>query len=182
MNTFDFDELLRFSQGRRQEEHEDTIRLMVAGAKDVRQSTREEERRGIDYVATLRSGAEVLIDVKSRRAGCSTYWPDGIPDFSLEVWSVVENKVTGWTLSEAKETDLILFVFDESDCETCYLIPFQHLRMAFRRYIGEWVLKYKRAKQSTVDAQGRRWTSSCVFVPAPVVLDAIQEVCVGVLA
>lgn len=98
-----------------------------------------------------------------------------------KVWSVVEQRVTGWTLSEAKQTDLILFVFDRDDCETCYLVPFQHLRMAFRRYIGEWVLKYKRAKQNTRDARGRRWTSSCVFVPAPVVLDALTEVSQGKL-
>lgn len=176
--TFGFEELLKFSQGTRSGSHEETIRSLLPGTCEVRQSTGDEERLGIDYVATLRRGAQVFIDVKSRRAGCSAYWIHGVPDFGLEVWSVKEQKITGWTLCEKKQTDLILFIYEAEDCSDCYLVPFQHLRMAFRKHVKEWSTRYKAANQKTITEDGRRWTSSCVFVPAPVVLSAIADICV----
>jgi hypothetical protein len=69
------------------------------------------------------------------------------------------------------DRDCVLFTFDPGDCANVYLLPFQHLRMAFRRHCSEWSVVYDRKKQSS-----GTWQSECVFVPVPCVLDAVVEV------
>jgi len=149
---------------------------MIDGAIAVRPSTREEERLGVDYVATLRGGAMVLIDEKRRDEGASKYWRHEQPEVALEIWSVVpdgDHKGTaGWTLSESKTTDMVLFTFAPCDSDICYLLPFQHLRMAFRRKFTEWRGMFRVADQST---EGR-YCSRCLFVPIDLVIEGIVEV------
>lgn len=70
--------------------------------------------------------------------------------------------------------DLILYTFDKSDWDIFYLLPFQHLRMAFNRHGREWCEKYLRKKQHSND-----WTSEAVFVPASVVIKAIADEMTG---
>lgn len=172
---FSFAERLAFSKAQRHETTESTIAAMLDGCADVRSSTRDEERLGVDYVATLRGGALVLIDEKRREQGCSAHWKDGQPELALEIWSVVPEKgnkgVAGWTLSESKTTDMVLFTFDDEDCDTFYLLPFQHLRMAFRRNFTEWRDLFRVADQRT----DGRYQSRCIFVPVDLVRDAIYE-------
>jgi hypothetical protein len=76
----------------------------------------------------------------------------------------------GWTLDEAKVTDMILYVFPPEDCTTAFLLPFQSLRMAARRNIEAWMRTHK------VDTQtSNRWQSQAVFVPADEVLTALAS-------
>lgn len=176
---------LEFSRGRRLECDLETIRCMLTGCVDVRIATPAEDRSGVDYVATLRRGADVRIDAKARSKGCRGFWRHG-PDLALEKWSVIPTDSDpdgrcGWTLSESSDVDLILFTFDPSDCKDVYLIPFQPLRLAFRHNLPDWERCYKVKRQRTEES-GRAWQSQCVFVPACVVEDAVRRACRGRLS
>jgi hypothetical protein len=174
IRDFNFHERLDWSKGSRLGSVTETIANMLDGCATVRESTRDEERVGVDYVATLRGGAIVLIDEKRRDEGASKFWRHGQPELALEVWSVVptdsQKGVAGWTLSEQKQTDLVLFTF--ADIPDCYLLPFQPLRVAFRRKFAEWRAIFRTADQCT---EGRYYSRS-IFVPIDLVTDAIVEV------
>ena len=175
-SDFSFDERLAFSKGRRLASPEKTITAMLDGCVSVRTATMTEERVGVDYIATLRGGAQVLIDEKRRDRGCGQHWRHGQPEVALEIWSVVptgqSRGIAGWTCSESKATDLVLFTFDPIDTANCYLLPFQHLRMAFRRKYAEWRQLFRAPYQST----DGRYQSRCLFVPIDLVMAAIDEV------
>jgi hypothetical protein len=150
---------------------------MLDGCVSVEIALTEMDRLGIDYIASLRGGAQVYIDAKARDVGCSQWWK-GEPELALEDWSVVRENgnpgKVGWTLDESKQTNLVLFTFDPEDTQLCYLVSFQLLRVAFRRNYNPWLRQYK---QDTQQSPG--WRSHCVFVPVSVVFDAICDVCCG---
>lgn len=178
MAFYDFCGQLEFSKGQRQTTDLDTIKAMIDGCASVQVADRNLDRQGIDYIATLRGGAEIFIDAKAREKGCSRFWKSG-PEFALEDYSVVprfpgDPGKAGWTLDESKKTHLILFTFDPSDTDDCFLVSFQLLRMAFRRNYRTWKDQYKNDTQ-----QSNGWKSHCIFVPASVVLDAIQQTSKG---
>lgn len=182
MADYGFGERAAFSEGRRQATDIETIRAMLAGCVSVEatEGRSAENRAGVDYIATLRGGAVVNIDAKARESGCSRFWgryhnDDVIPQLAVETWSVVGKKA-GWTLDESKRTDLILYTFDPADTEACYLVGFQHLRMAFRANEADWRMAYDEKGQTS---NGGEWASRCLFVPAPVVLDAISAISIG---
>jgi hypothetical protein len=167
-----FDEQLEISKGIRGDSDLDTIKRHILGAQSVNAvSNVELDKKGVDFVVTLRNGAELYIDLKSRETGASKYWKNNEPELALEVFSVVETKTAGWTLDEAKVTDYIYYTF--ADIKTFYLIPFQLLRIAFRRNFTQWQNTYK-IKQQKSHSNGRLWTSSAIFVPASIVLDAVK--------
>ncbi len=178
----DFGEMLDFSRGVREQTDVATLLNMIPGAVEVKKTDEDKDRKGIDYIVTLRGGAEINIDGKARQPGTSQWWRNG-PELALEKWSVLpggkyqipkERAKTGWTLNEASDSDMILFTFDESDTDECYLVGFQHLRKAFRVHITDWYAQYK------VDTQdSKAWQSECVFVPAEEVLKAIKTVSYG---
>jgi hypothetical protein len=172
----EFSERLEFSKGARKTSDVETIRSLLPGCVSVLQSSVEMDKRGVDYIATLRRGAEVLIDAKAREKGCSRYWR-GEPEVAIEIWSVMptgkygkrEGKA-GWTFDESKITDAILYTYDPIDCDTAYFFPFQHLRMAAIRNISEWIKKFGSKTQDS-----GYWQSSAVFVPVGIVIEAIQS-------
>lgn len=170
--TYDFYEQLKFSKGARQDTDKDTIMAMLSGCASVVEASEKMDRAGVDYVATLRRGAEVYIDAKTRVRGCSKYWWNGEPELAIETWSVKPNSMTagkvGWTFDEAKITHMILYTFDPQDCKTAFLFPFHHLRMAARKNIVSWTERYKQAPQFN-----KCYLSEAVFVPAEEVLRAI---------
>jgi len=177
MASYDMFERLAFSRGRRQETDTETIKDMIDGCVFVSVAPTEMDRQGIDYVAVLRGGAEVFIDAKARDRGCSRYWQDG-PELALEDWSVLPENgqpgKVGWALDESKRTHLVLFTFDPSDTDQCFLISFQLLRVAFRRNYNQWRNAYKNDTQTS-----NGWHSHCVFVPVGEVFDAIRQVSCG---
>ena len=173
--TYSFQDQLKISKGVSQENDLHTIRYMLDGCVDVSVASLALDKRGVDYVATLRGGAQVMIDAKTRAQGCSRFWQNG-PELAIEKWSVVPGGKykmkgkTGWTLDEAKLTHMILYTFHDSDCRSAYLLPFQSLRMAALRNISAWFDLYK------VDQQDSgRWQSEAVFVPAEIVIQAMQD-------
>ena len=177
MGSYDFQKQLAFSRGIRENTDVETLKKIIFGCQDVIKAGIELDKKGIDYIATLRGGAQVFIDAKSREKGCSRFWKPS-PELALEVWSVMpggkyntpkERQKVGWTLDESKLTDLVLFTYDISDTAECFLFPFQHLRMAFRHFYYDWTKRYKTDTQDS-----NRWESKCVFVPYDIVLDAIS--------
>lgn len=168
-----FSEKLAYSRGIRESSDLDVIYQLLTGCTKVEKTTTEQDKTGVDYIATLRGGASVLIDAKTRTAGCARYWREG-PELALETWSVLPTSQrggkTGWTLNETTEVDYILFTFSPDDTDSVFLYPFQMLRVAFRRNLPAWHKKYK---VDTQDSGG--WRSECVFVPESVVWESIRE-------
>lgn len=140
----------------------------------IRKTSVEEDRKGVDYVAVLQNGAEILIDAKTREPGSKRYWKHGEAELALEIWSVVEREKIGWTLNNSTNVDYILYRFDRKDWDKFYFIPFQLLRKAFWENGPKWVETYVRKKQKS-----NSWTSECVFVPASIVLDAVSKIMQG---
>ena len=186
--TFNFDEMLSFSLGEQQVSDHETIKAMLPGCISVQDSSHLLNLAGVDYVARLRGGAEVLIDAKTRTKGCSRYWYNNEPELALELWSVkpggkfktpTSQQKTGWTLSEEKKVQLILFKFHPDDTEQVYLVCFQLLRVAFRANVRQWMHGAYRIDTQESHRNGTGWESECVFVPANVVYDAIRKASLG---
>lgn len=151
---------------------------------EVRTATGQEDRRGIDYIATA-GGGEVYVDAKRRRRGGAKFWKGGVPELTLEVWSKDPGPdrpgKVGWTRDPAKETDLVLFTWPSDECASRYVVPYHALRATFCRRWREWCRQYQTAEKQPNQCSARlccgrcRWTSTCVFVPHPVVSAAMVE-------
>jgi len=174
VNEYGFAERLAFSKSITSITPTEIVMDMLPGCVSISGTDLALDKRGVDYVATLRRGAEVLVDMKARKMGCSRFWRSG-PELALETWSVVpgvrQAGKVGWTLDEGKITDYTLHVFDPSDTTLAYLLPFQLLRVAFRLRFRDWYSAYKHATQNS-----GRWQSECIFVPADVVLSEVEGV------
>jgi len=168
----DFNADFQFSLGERQRVDLEILASVIPNCEEVFKTTPEMDRKGIDYVAVLDGGAVINIDAKARRKGAVR--PGSEPNLALETWSVCprENQKgkPGWTCSRTSDVDLILYTFDRSDTDKFYLIPFQHLRIAFQRNFKAWREKYPLYRQ-----QNTTWDSEAMFVPASVVLKAVAE-------
>lgn len=183
---YQFTTQMEFSRNRREQTDLAVLTSIITGAVSADKTNTDADKGGVDYVVTLRNGAEVLVDAKTRAAGCSRWWHDG-PELALEKWSVMpggryntpaHQQKTGWTLNEQSNVDYILFTFDPQDSERVYLIPFQLLRIAFIYHIYEWYERYKVDTQHS-HSNGVRWQSEAVFVPARVVIGAVVAVMEG---
>jgi hypothetical protein len=145
---------------------------------DVVKTSIVDEKKGTDYFVYLNGGAKIKVDAKNREVGAKKFWKYGEPELACETWSMVPTDSfigkIGWTLDSTSQTDLVLYTFDSSDSEYWYLIPFQHLRMAFAKYKGEWTKKYKELPQFSKEGT-KRWKSMCVFVPVNTVISAVSE-------
>lgn len=180
-------ECLAFSLGEREVFDKSLLIKVIPSCVNVEKTDEVTDRAGIDYIATLRGGAKINIDAKTRRKWSSRYWHYGEPELALERFSVCPEDAPngagkiGWTLSDASNVDMILYTFDPFDSNRFYLIPFQHLRMAFWCNGAEWVNKYKYKFQESENKEYRRkgWRSKAVFVPASIVLNAVTNVMQG---
>lgn len=176
MAVHNFAAKLEFSRGICEENDLELFQKNIDGCVSVRKTSVEEDKQGIDYIATLRGGTEIRIDAKTRAKGSKQYWKHGEAELALEIYSVMPSircpkGVAGWTLNESKAVDLILYTFHPDDWPECYLLPFQHLRMAFIRNYYRWADVYSITNQCSGS-----WRSRAMFVPAKVVIDAINEV------
>ena len=169
----DWQEKLEYSLGQQQAFDIALLKKHIPRCESIRKTDIEQDKSGVDYVATLAHGAEVLIDAKTRTPGSSKYWANGEAELALEVWSVIGKKV-GWTLSTKTNVDYILYTFDKSDWDKYYFLPFQSLRKAFHDNFHKWAKEYKQKKQSSGG-----WESAAIFVPVSVVLQAMRETMEG---
>lgn len=181
----DFQEDLALTKGDGQNRDTAILIALIPGAVSALPASTAADKNGIDYVVTLRRGAQIFVDSKTRRIGCSKYWskdPTGllVPELALEKWSVMpggkysihkDRSKVGWTLCTRKKTDFILYVFDPSDSKDVFLFSFQLLRLAFLAQGAAWFSTYKHESQDN-----GKWESESVFVPAPVVQTAVALV------
>ena len=176
---YDFAQQLQMSAETQGRSLETLIADLLPGVVAVVKTSTDQDKTGIDYIATLRRGGSVFIDTKKREKGVANYWRWGEEELALEIWSVCPTATqlgrVGWTLDESKQTHYTLHFFDPSDSQRVFLLPFQLLRKAFREHYREWCATYPKARQNSGS-----WHSECLFVPAPVVLQAIQQAMLGV--
>lgn len=175
----DFGVKLAYSRGVREITDIETLQRLIPGCVSVRKTDTRLDKKGVDYIATLRRGADILIDAKTREPGAGRWWKNGA-ELALEIWSVMpggkyhtpqDKAKVGWTLCETKETDFIYYTFDPSDSQEVFLLPFQHLRIAMRLNFARWERTYYRKKQDSYT-----WQSECLFVPVAEVLRGIDGV------
>ena len=120
------------------------------------------QRGGIDRVIVLKSGKTLNVDEKVRAIDYE--------DILLEYWSNKQRRVPGWVAKDLA-CDFIAYAFIPS--KRCYLLPFQTLRLAWRRNCWLWVKKYRR-----VDAENggaHPYTTVCVAVPIDVLMAALTD-------
>ncbi len=117
------------------------------------------QRGGIDRVLTLQSAKTLLVDEKVR-------YKD-YPDILLEYLSDRDRGVLGW-VSKELACDYIAYAFVPS--QTCYLLPFQTLRRAWRKNGEQWICDYKR-----VEAENIGYTTVSVAVPTKVLMIALGD-------
>ncbi|WP_273845440.1 hypothetical protein [Rubrobacter calidifluminis] len=117
------------------------------------------QRAGIDRRLILADGTVLSVDEKVRERD--------YPDFCLEYWSDRKRQIPGWVAKDLT-CDYIAYAFVPS--RTCYLLPFQLLRRAWREHHRRWVGTYRK-----VEALNRGYVTVSVAVPIEVVLEAISD-------
>ena len=139
--------------------------------------TKAEDLMGIDYKITQPGGHIINVDGKIREEGCSRFWSTG-PELALEIWSILpggkfntpqHDAKVGWTLDDAKQTDLVLHSYHPNDTSEYFLLKFLTYKETFRYNITKWKKQYKHPIQ-TSDS----WQSQCIFIPAKTVVEAIR--------
>jgi len=175
--VYSFKDKLEFSRGQREKTDILTLEKLIPGCLSVLKTDTITDKKGIDYIATLRGGANIFIDAKTREKGCSKFWK-GEPELAPELWSVCpggkyqiqkERAKAGWTLNETTLVDYIYCTFDPFDCVEVFLLPFQLYRIAFRKKIHQWQKEYFMPPPQ----DSGEWQSQCIFIPVSVVLNAI---------
>ena len=179
MKVHDFNQKLEFSLSAQQKIDLDLLKRIIVGCVDIQKTGVEMDKTGIDYVATLRRGAKINIDAKTREPGASKFWHHGEPEIALEIWSKYPDERNagsiGWTLKEDSDVDYILYTFQPEDSNRFYFLPFQLLRQAFRKNFNPWCETYTKKFQPNAT-----YKSQAVFVPASVVIAAINKEMTGI--
>ena len=77
--THDFEQKLSFTLGEKERIDIEMLKNAINGCENVIKTDADIDKTGIDYIATLRNGATINIDAKSREKGASKYWRYGEP-------------------------------------------------------------------------------------------------------
>lgn len=147
----------------------------IPGACKAFKAGKENDRSGVDWWVEHNSGKFLGIDCKIRTGDYSVK-DKRKDDLALEIWSVVEKQIPGWTLQESKRTDYVLWVW--MDTGRWCLVPFLMLSTVFKLFKDEWRLTYQWNRQRTI-GNDRDYHSECVFVPRREVWAKIYEIYSG---
>jgi hypothetical protein len=160
--THDFHERLAFSHAQADQPWWETVyRLAFHGFKcmvDMREDG-VAQRAGIDRYVHLRGGKILAVDEKVREKDYD--------DILLERWSDRERQHAGW-VQKPLLCDYVAYAFVPS--ARCYLLPVPQLRRAWATHGRRWI-----AERSPVLAANRGYTTECVPVPIPELLEAICD-------
>lgn len=172
IHEYDFDRQLQMSYGVCDRLTSDVLLGFFPGAREIlKRESVQIDKQGVDLWVVLDNGKRLAVDVKVREKDF------GKDDLALEVWSVVENQVIGWSLDEKKQTDYILWFW--KDTRKFCIVPFPLLVKAFQHNRLTWLDNCEHPKQRT--HQNRRiYHSECVFVPRRWVWGSIYAMCNGV--
>lgn len=136
----------------------------IPGIEALRRSSKSEDLQGIDWWVRIRDGREIAIDAKVRKTDY------GMVDVALEVWSVREKSLLGWSLDpHGKRTDRVLWVWLDSGRH--WLVDYRALCAVFAENLTAWVKRYRCVPQTTDGSH----TSECVFVPQVVIQAAMDD-------
>lgn len=169
-NNFSFAEQLDISHGC----HDAITAILkeqIPGVVAVHPARKCNDRRGTDFWCEMMSGNHLSVDVKIRTADWSAKAePEREDDLALEIWSVMEKKIPGWTRDESKRTDYVLWYW--TDTQRWCLVPFAMLCQVFRTRWQSWSVEFRTATQRTGN-----YHSQCVFVPRDTVWAEIYHHC-----
>ena len=169
---YDFFERLQFSQGvNKKKDIRDILLRNILGAVSVSKASLLDDKNGTDYYVSLLSGKKLNIDVKVREKDFSSIRPEW-DDLALETWSVVEQNIIGWTRNTNKQTDYILWLWQDTG-RWC-LIPFMMLCSIYVAYWEQWKRQYKTEQQLTT-FNGKTYHSECTFVPRKLIWSKMYE-------
>lgn len=123
----------------------------------VERAEREDDRRGVDFWARLKSGQKQGVDLKRRKAEWS--------DLYLELVSNDGRNVVGWSKRDDYITDYVLFLWPKRHL----LLPFPQLRATMHRQEAAYRERYGTLwAKSRLD--GATWRTENVPVPEGVIL------------
>lgn len=169
-----FNQCYEYSLGARERFDTSLLSKFIPNFKSVIKTDSETDKKGIDYIATLRDGSTITIDAKTRVKGSSKYWKNNEPELALEQWSVVEQKKVGWVFKDSDQhPNYILYTFDRSDTDKFYFIPYLLLRKAAYRNWKQWEKMYGIKYQPNNSHGG--YTSSAIFIPANTLISAVSN-------
>lgn len=172
IRVFDFKQALTISTGTSANRVIGDILLEnIPGSTRAIQANQHNDRHGVDWWLEMQSGDFLGVDCKIREEDPKPKF--GKDDLALETWSVVEKKVVGWTLDDAKRTDYVFWFW--KDTGRWCVVPFLLLRRAFQIHLVDWKAAFRVATQCT----DRRYHSECVFVPRREVWAAIYKLSEG---
>jgi hypothetical protein len=140
----------------------------IPGACVIEKALKADDKAGVDYWAYRKQARPLAIDAKIRSLDPIEEF--GKDDLALELWSVIENNVVGWTLDVSKQSDFILWLFEPT--ARWVLIPFPMLCAVFNQKKALWCSQHKRVVQSSDEGS---WHSECVFVPRHEIWAAIYQ-------
>ena len=147
----------------------DVLLSEIPNAITVRRGNDHDDRTGTDWWVDRQNNKPLSIDLKARE---TDYEPRGHDDLALEIWSVVEKGIVGWTRNPTKGSDYILWFW--KDTRRWCLIPFPMLCRVFTLRWQEWQQNYKTAPQKS-NLNGYIYHSECVFVPREIVWASLIE-------
>lgn len=143
----------------------------IPGAVDVEQADYADDFCGVDWWVSMPRGDKLGVDCKVRRQDFALRGED---DLALELWSVVEGKIPGWSVDKKKRTDYILWLWRETG-RWC-LVPFRMLLAVSLENREKWASTYKTRRQLTLNhPRHGDYHSECVFVPRREVWGAIYR-------
>lgn len=140
----------------------------IPGALNVLPAHTSNDRKGTDFWVEHSSGRFLRVDAKVREEDWAARDED---DYALEIWSVVERQIPGWTRSPHQRTDYILWFWKDT-CRSA-LVSFPMLCAVFCENLQAWSAEYRVAQQRTDDYGD--YHSECVFVPRHVVWREIYK-------
>ena len=120
------------------------------------------QKLGIDRVITLGNGKRFFVDEKKRKR---TY-----PDILLEYVAVNTTGAPGW-MEKNLAIDYIAYAFMPT--KTVYLIPWDSLKMAWKRNKGRWMVIYK-----DVEGKNEGYITHSIAVPIEVLKNEVDSIVV----
>lgn len=152
----------------------DILLATIPGSTRIIQANQQNDRNGIDWWVEM-PGYWLKVDCKIREEDPIKKF--GQDDLALETWSVIEKKVIGWTLDDAKQTDYVFWIW--KDTGRWCIAPFMLLRKAFQINQKQWIASFRVARQGTKRNGSIQYHSECVFVPRTAIWRAMYELATG---
>jgi len=150
---------------------EEVYKKAFAGFKSMT-SVRQDgwaQRGGIDRIIVLASGKVLKVDEKVREKNYG--------DILLERWSDMRRQTPGWV---QKDLACDYIAYAVAPKKTCFLLPFQQLRMAWLNHGRGWIIRAESTDDLDLDyrmieAKNNGYVTQSVAVPIKTLYDCIGE-------